>query len=961
MSRIARPRAAVLALALAAATGALAFTAAPATAQPAGVDIAYEQFTLPNGLRVVVHTDRKAPIVAVNLWYHVGSKDEPRGRTGFAHLFEHLMFNGTEHYPGEYFTPFELVGATDMNGTTDTDRTNYFQNVPTTALDLALWMESDRMGHLLGAIDQKTLDEQRGVVQNEKRQGENQPYGQVWTRLNEALYPPGHPYHHSVIGSMADLNAASLEDVKTWFRAWYGPNNAVLVLAGDIDVATARQKVAQYFGHIPAGPDMAQPAVDVARRPADTREVMHDNVPQARIYRAWNVAPTNTVDVDRLHVLARVLGGSDTSRLERRLVHEDKLVDSVSAAVSESQLGSNFLVVATVKDGVDPARVEAIVDEELERLLAEGPTAEEVEQAQTVIRAGFIRGIERIGGFGGKADALAACTIFARDPGCFRATLANVDAATPAQLRSVGREWLGTGDHTLVVLPGQRTPLVEAPAVDPAPLALPAVDARYTTTASTVDRGAGPPMPEQFPELAFPALQRATLSNGTKVILAERRAVPVVQMSLLLDGGYKADALGGHTLGTSSFAMSMLDEGAAGYSALDFAGRAEALGAELGAGASLDGGSAYLSALKEQLDPSLALFADMLRRPTFAQSEIDRVKATWIAGIKQEKARPNSAALRVMPPLLYGEGHAYAMPFSGSGTEASIASLTRDDLVAYHRTWVRPEAATLVVVGDTTLAEIVPMLEKHLGDWRGEGTLARTGPVATVARPSASRVFLIDQPGAVQANIFVGQLVPSTLSESATELEVANTVLGGQFSSRLNMNLREDKHWAYGSYSFAPDALGQRPWLAFAPVQIDKTAESMAELKREIAEYARGITPPTDEEVGKVRANEIRSLPGAYETASAVRSTISGMVRYGRPDDYLARRKAEIEALTPAQVAQAAATLDPDALTWVVVGDLSQIEAPVRSLELGTVQVLDADGRPVAASATASADGGDAE
>jgi len=958
-----------LALALATAIGATAFVPAPAAAQAApvaGVDIAYEEFTLPNGLRVIVHEDHKAPIVAVNVWYHVGSKDEPRGRTGFAHLFEHLMFNGSENNPGEYFTPFELVGATDMNGTTNTDRTNYFQNVPTTALDLALWMESDRMGHLLGAIDQATLDEQRGVVQNEKRQGENQPYGQVWTKLNQALYPAGHPYHHSVIGSMADLNAASLEDVKNWFRAWYGPNNAVLVLAGDIDLETAKRKVARYFGDIPAGPDMAQPAVDIAVRPADTREVMEDRVPQARIYRAWNVPPTGTADVDRLHVLAQILGGSDTSRLEKRLVHQDQLVDSVSAGVSESQLGSNFLVMASVKEGVDPKKVEAIIDEELARLLNEGPTAGEVAQAKTVIRAGFIRGIERIGGFGGKADALASCEIYTGEADCFRDSLQTVAAVTPAQLVAVGNEWLGDGDHTLVVLPGERTPLAEEPAVDPAPLELPPVDDQYSTTASTVDRSTGVPMPEEFPELAFPELQRATLSNGTEVILAERHAVPVVQMNYLFDGGYKADALGDDKLGTSSFAMSMLDEGAGEYGALDFAARAEALGAELGASASLDGGSAYLSALKDQLDPSLALFADMLREPRFDPAEIDRVKASWIAGIKQEKARPNSAALRVMPPLLYGEGHAYAMPFSGSGTEASIASLTRDDLVGYHDTWVRPENATLVVVGDTTLAQVVPMLEKHLGNWDPAGEPASTGEVAKVELPDSPRVFLIDQPGAVQANIFVGQLVPSTKSEQATGFEFANTVLGGQFSSRLNMNLREDKHWAYGSYSFSPDAMGQRPWLAFAPVQIDKTAESMAELKREITEYAGGKAPATGEEVAKVRSNEIRSLPGAYETASSVASTIAGMVRYDRPDDYVQQRQAEIESLTPAEVAEAAGTIDPSALTWVVVGDLGQIEAPVRALDFGTVQVLDADGNPVAAKAGATAaaqagEGADAE
>jgi predicted Zn-dependent peptidase len=454
-------------------------------------------------------------------------------------------------------------------------------------------------------------------------------------------------------------------------------------------------------------------------------------------------------------------------------------------------------------------------------------------------------------------------------------------------------------------------------------------------------------MPEAFPDLKFPELQRAELSNGTEVILAERHAVPVVQMSYEFDGGYKSDVLGGEELGTSSFTMSMLNEGAGQYGALEFADRAESLGAELGAGAALDGANAYLSALKGNLDESLALFSTMLRKPRFDSEEIARVKATWIAGIKQEKARPNAAALRVMPPLLYGEGHAYAMPFSGSGTEESIASLTREDLVDYHQTWVRPENATLIVVGDTTLEEIVPMLEKHLGDWSGIGEPVEIEDVAKVERPEQSRVFLIDQPGAVQANIFVGQLVPSTKSENATEFDIANTVLGGQFSARLNMNLREDKHWAYGSYSFVPGAIGQRPWLAFAPVQIDKTAESMTELKREITRFANGEAPPTQAEVAKVKATEIRSLPGAYETARAVMGTIGGIVRFDRPDDYVAQHKAEIETMTPAEVAEAATILDPSALTWVVVGDLDKIGGPVRALDFGPVQVIDASGNPV--------------
>jgi zinc protease len=945
----ARPRAALLALALTATLGGgfLPEVALAQTTQAAGVDIPHESFTLPNGLRVIVHTDRKAPIVAVNIWYHVGSKDEPAGRTGFAHLFEHLMFQASENHDGEFFEPFKQIGVTDQNGTTNTDRTNYFQNVPTTALDTALWMESDRMGHFLGAVDQAALDEQRGVVQNEKRQGENQPYGQAWEKLFRALYPKGHPYHHSVIGSMNDLNAAALEDVKTWFRTWYGPNNAVLVLAGDIDVETARREVTKYFGDIPAGPTMAQPPVDVARRTAATRETMEDKVPQARVYRAWNVAQVGTEDLDQLQLFAQVLGGSKSSRLDKRLLHEDKLVDSISAFAFGKQLGSNFVVIANVKNGVDPAKVEGIIDEELQKLIAEGPTAEELAQARTVIRAGFIRGIERIGGFGGKADVLAECAVYEQNPGCFRDSLANIGAATAGDVRAAGAKWLDAGSHTLVIVPGERTPLAEEPAATPAPFDPPAPDPKYTTVETNVDRSKGVPITRTFPDLKFPSLQRATLGNGTQVILAERHDVPVVQMSYEFpSAGYTADQ--GRKLGTANFAMGMLDEGAGELGSLAFANRAESLGANVGAGSSLDGGNAYLSALKENLDPSLALFADMLRRPQFDQAEIDRIKASWIAGIAQEKARPNIVALRVLPPLVYGEGHPYAMPATGSGTEASIAALTRADLVDFHRDRVRPENATLIVVGDTTLEQVVPLLEKHFGDWRGEGAPPAPPVLAEVPVPDKPRVFLIDQPGAVQANIFAAQLVPSTKDAGATVFDIANGVIGGDFTARLNMNLREDKHWSYGARSSASGALGQRPWLASAPVQIDKTAEAMAEMRREIAEFASGKTPPQADEVARIKAINTLSLPGAYETASSVMGTIGGIVRYERPDDYVFRRKAEIEAMTPAQVADAASTLDADALTWVVVGDLKQIEQPVRALGFGEVTVLDADGKVVA-------------
>jgi len=640
-----------------------------------------------------------------------------------------------------------------------------------------------------------------------------------------------------------------------------------------------------------------------------------------------------------------VLGGAKSSRLDQRLLHQDKLVDNISAGAYTSQLGSNFVIMATVKQGVDPAKVEAIIDEEVRRLAKDGPTADELSRGKTAFRAGFIRGIERIGGFGGKADALAECAVFEGDPGCFRRSLANIDAATAADVRAAGAKWLGAGDHTLVVEPGARVALPELPSATPKPFTVPAVDPKFSTTSSVVDRSTGVPQTRTFPELKFPQLHRATLKNGTQVILAERHDIPVVQFSYEFPGGFTADQ--GRKSGTANFTMDLMGEGAGKLGALPFANAADALGANLGASASLDSASVYLSALKENLAPSLALYADMLRQPRFDQAEIDRVKATWIAGIQQEKVNPSAAAMRVLPPLLYGPGHPYAIPFTGSGNEADIQSLTRADLVDFHKDWLRPEQGTLIVVGDTTLKEIVPLLERQFGDWKSSGPAPQAKPPVDVARPAKARVYLIDQPGAVQANLYAGQVVPSTMDTSATRFDIANGVLGGDFTSRLNMNLREEKHWSYGARTMAASTLGQRPWMGMAPVQIDKTADAMKEMQKEIADFASGREAITPAEVTRIRNIQNLSLPGAYETASAVLGTISGLVRYQRPDDYVFKRKAEIEAMTPAQVQQAAATLDPKTLTWVVVGDLKQIEAPVRALDLGDVTIIDADGKPV--------------
>ncbi len=926
--------------------------AATATATQQIPELAYSRFTLPNGLTVVVHEDHKAPVVAVSVWYHVGSSYEPKGKTGFAHLFEHLMFQGSENHQDEYFKPFELAGSTDQNGTTWLDRTNYFETVPTTALDMALWMESDRMGHLLGAIGQPQLDEQRGVVQNEKRQGENRPYGRAGEMIQAAAFPANHPYHHDTIGSMADLDAASLADVKQWFRDYYGAANTVVVLAGDITPAVAKEKMLKYFGDIPAGPPVPRPQPWIAARTGSTRGTMTDNVAQTRIYRQWNVPGRGSSDETQLELAAAVLGGSKTSRLYQRLVYQDKLADSVSVAVDRHVLASSFDLEVDVKQGVDPAKVETAIADEWRKFLADGPTADELARVKTETRAAFVRGLERVNT---QASILAQGQLYHGNPGQYLKDFGELMAGTPESVKAVANRWIAKGDYTLTVVPGK----VEATDVAtvggraaepgaPAPVLSPRGD--YKTVASDVDRSKGVPQVESFPDLSFPALQRGKLDNGVEVILAERHTVPAVQLQLLFDAGYAADQ--GRKLGTSSFTMAMLDEGSKELDSVEIAKRKQRLGALITTGCGLDYCNASLNALDDQLKPSLDLFADIVRNPAFRDADVNRLRGQWLARIAQEKSQPIGIALRTLPPLLYGEGHAYAIPFTGSGTEASIKDLSTADMRQFMADYIRPDNMKILVAGDTTMDQIIPQLNAVFGTWKAPSSKVPVKNIGKVAPPGEVRVFLVDRPGAPQSLILAGSLAPSTEAPNNLQIQTMNGAFGGTFTSRLNMNLREDKHWAYGAFSFMQNAIGQRPFLLYAPVQTDKTAPSIEEMLKE----TRGVIgdqPLTGQEIDKIKLGEVRSMPGQYQTTSAVMGAMQGIALYNRPDDYVQTLKARIQAQTDASVQAAAEEIiHPDQLTWVVVGDLGKIEAPIRALKLGQVRVLDADGRPIAAKST---------
>ncbi|WP_419211285.1 M16 family metallopeptidase [Maribacter sp. X9] len=883
------------------------------------IDIAYERFMLPNGLTLLVHEDHKAPIAAVNVWYHVGSKNEKEGKSGFAHLFEHLMFNGSENFNDDYFQALERIGGTDLNGTTNSDRTNYFQNVPVSALDQVLFLESDRMGHLLGAIDQAKLDEQRGVVQNEKRQGENQPYGKQWDLLTKAMYPKGHPYSWTVIGEMEDLNAASLEDVQEWFKSYYGTANAVIAVAGDVNPQEVHKKVLDYFGDIPAGPTIARQEVNIPIKEYDSYQVYEDRVPEARILFTWNTPEFGNKEDIHLDLISSILTSGKNSRLYKRLVYDEQIASSVVSFQSSSEIASEFVTWANVKPEGDVDKVQAIMEEELAKLIKEGPTESELKRVKAAYFSGFIKGLERIGGFGGVSDILASNQTYFGDASYYKTVLKYVEDATIADVQATAKKWLSKGKHVLLCKPFPE----------------------YTVTESPIDRSKLPALGEAKSS-KFPALERAQLSNDLNIVLAKRTGVPTVVMNLMFDAGYKTDFLS--SPGTAELAMDLLDEGTKDMNSLEINEKLQLLGASLSSYSSQDNSNVYLNTLKPSLDASIDLFADVVLNPAFPEKEFERLKDEQINTIKQEKSQPISMALRVMNKYLYGEGHPYSNPYTGTGYEETVSKLTRSDIESFYATWIRPNNATLVVTGDLDMKELKLKLEKAFGKWKKADV-----PTITFTTPkvnSKNTLYLMDRPESEQSVILAGNLVQKYGEVPQIALEQMVSVLGGDFTSRINMNLREDKHWAYGASGFVMGAKAERPFIVYAPVQTDKSAESVTEIRKEISEFI-STRPVTQEELDKVKTNQILSLPGQWETNSAVNSSVVNIIRYNLPDDYYQSYDANVRNLTLKDVRDVSkAVVKPDAVNWFMVGDRSKIAEKLDELGFDAIIEIDADGNP---------------
>lgn len=899
--------------------------------------IVFEKYKLKNGLEVILSEDHRLPLAAVNIWYHVGPANERPGLTGFAHLFEHMMFEGSKHVgPKAHFLYLESAGASSINGTTDFDRTNYFETLPSNQLELALWLESDRMGFLLQNLDDEKLENQRDVVRNERRQSiESAPYGLVQEELFHQLFPADHPYHASVIGSHADIEAARLTDVREFFQLYYAPNNASLAIVGDIDPDATRALVEKYFGPLPAGKPVPNSAAKAPAITSEKRVVVEDQVELPRVYLAWITEPIFTQADAECDLTAKILGGGKSSRLFQKLVYEQRIAQDVAAHQYSLALGSVFAIEATCKPGVEPQQVEDAIRAELERFQKEGPAPEELERARNTIESHIIRGLEYLGGFGGVADRLNQYNHFLGDPGYLPKDLQRYRDATPESLRQLARRDLKRDAGVVVYgVPGTKT-ICDVPKSEHAPtpdVHIPEIPGQEWRE--------HPPSPGPSPALSLPVPKRFRLPNGLTVLLIEQHNLPIVSANVIILSGSERNPP--DQPGLASFTAEMLDEGTAKRSALQIAADVDRIGASLSTGSSIDFSYVAMRTLKRNVDAAFELVTDVLLNPAFSAGEIERLRHDRLTRILQQRDNPGAMSAKVYFDVLYGSKHPYG--FLEVGTEESNRAFTRDHLLQFYRSGYTPGRTALVVAGDITESELRELAEKHFGGWKSEGSAPER---PAVSGEPARRIVIVEKPDAPQTVLRVGHIGTSRSSPDYVPLEVMNTALGGLFSSRINLNLREQHGYTYGASSGFAFRRGPGPFSVVTSVRTDVTAPAVAEIFHELERIRESEIDP--EELSTAKDSIARSLPGMFETTPEAASTIGQLFIHELPLDYYHELPRQIDSVSAADVLRVArAYLKPERTVVVAVGNTSLIREALEKLNLAPVELRDASGAPMA-------------
>jgi zinc protease len=874
--------------------------------------ISFDRFTLPNGLEVVLHQDRSLPIAAVNVWYHVGSKDEEVGRTGFAHLFEHVMFEGSKHHNRDYFEPLQKVGAS-VNGSTTSDRTNYWENVPSNYLELALWLESDRMGFLLDALDQKRFDIQRDVVKNERRQSyENRPYGLAQLLLQPVLWPSPHPYSWPVIGSQEDLDAASLEDVKAFFRRFYAPSNATLTIAGDFDDAKARRMIERYFGDIPPAPPVNRLGRMDSSLKGEVRLNLRDSVQLPRLYLVW---PSCSMFDDReapLDILASVLGDDKTSRLYKSLVYEKQIARDVSVGNFSQEIAGEFQIEVTASPGHSLDEILEEVEAELERIRGAPPDDQEITRTMNRIESERVHRLERFGGFGGRADMLSHYTVFAGDPGVINSDIERYRAVTGEDVARAARSVFGSDRVRLTVVPER----VSRP------------------SRSSVDRSV---MPKESKHREFtpPVPQRISLSNGLDILYVARSGLPIVSLGLLIRAGATTDPT--ERPGVAQMTATMLQEGTTTRSSQEIAEEMALLGTQLDSHTGREYVMLSADTLSSHWSRALEIIADVARNPSFPKREVERVRKERLADLRRIGDYPMSVALRASHALVYGPETRYGHPVSG--TEASVKAMTRKALVGHYQTHYGPQRATLIVAGDLSHDDLVSNVEASLGSWSHDTLQAEVSADVDGTPSAETSIFIADKPGAAQSIIRAGHLTIPRHHPDYYAMSLANYVFGGNPSARLFMNLRQDKGYSYGFYSSIDWLSGPSSIFAGGAVETSVTKESVVETLKEFADI-RGERPVTLDEFNSAKAAIIRGLPSQFETQGQLLHQLSRVVIFNLPDDYYSHFLSNLDAVTVEDVRRVAAErIDDGHLVLLVVGDRQVVEPGLQGLGLPTVQV----------------------
>jgi len=866
--------------------------------------------TLGNGMDVLFHRDSKLPFVAVNLWYHVGSKNEERNQRGFAHLFEHLMFEGSKHYPGDFFQHLQRLGAS-INGSTSSDRTNYYVDIPSAHFEIALAMESDRMANLVPALTETKLRVQKDVVKNEYRQNyANRPYGMAWPLLSEALYPPQHPYNWLTIGVMEDLEPASLGDVSSFFQRYYVPGNASLAIVGDLDEEVALAHAEHYFGTIPGGTKALKPwTPEVGLH--TTRELkLHDRVELDRMYWVWPTVPQFEHDDAALGMLADLLSRGRSSRLYKRLVIELELAQDVSASQWGRELAGSFVISATLRPGKSLEEARTVIDHELRRLVDEGITPEEVERIRNMKVASFIYALEHIGGFGGVADRLNAYNVYRGDPNLITS---DYDRFLAVNAGAIGRV--------------SSTYLLDKPRVS-----LSVLSNKKQAKGTLVDRATPPPSGTPVPYQA-PTPRVTSLSNGIPVWLVPTSDLPTTAATIVFRGGATIQPVGRSGIAQST--LMMLDEGTRSRSAAEIALLNENMGTTLSANCGWDGNYVSFKCLTRHFPESLEIATDVLREPTFPAEEWSRIQGQSLAALQAERDSAEARAHRALLGTIYGDEPPYRPPIDG--TEAGIASLGQADLVDYHRQYLVPRHAAIVVAGRMDQDAVLAALEDRLGGWSGPDYTVPT--VTAPERGGRAKILVLNRPGAPQAVVRVGHVGMSRASEEFESMLLFNQILGGQFDSRLNHKLREEKGYTYGIRSHFDCRRGAGPFTISASLQTDRLADALNDLRGELAAIL-GERPPTAAELDDARRSLIEGQTRHFETPTELVSRFASLLVHDLPPEHHARFPERLNAVKlDSMIESAHRHIMPESLIFVVVADLALVEEPLKALDWAEFEV----------------------